>query len=156
VAWLRVEVFFDFKCFSSWAWRLKKACCHWMVMYNMSAGIKVHYLSFKFNNYNILILLLKILSILNGVFNFNGNKYSLYCLKWCAAHLKFQNYSFSLQTTSVWDFWLSHIRKRADCEHSCRTTHFVHEFCSLQIQVLCTGTKEVDSRNVITAVESCI
>jgi len=47
----------------------KKACCHWMVMYNMSAEITVHYLSSEFNNYNILSLLLKILRILNGVFN---------------------------------------------------------------------------------------
>jgi hypothetical protein len=157
VAWLSAEVFFDFRCFSSWAWRLKKARCHWMVMYNMSAEIAVHYLSFKFNNYNILILSLKMLSILNdGVFNFNGNQYTLCCLKWYAAHLKFQNYSFSLQTTAVWDFWLNHIRKGADCKHSCRTMHLIHEFCSLQMQVPCTGTKEVDGRNVITAAESCI
>jgi len=115
----------------------KKACCNWKVMYNMSAEITVHYLSFKYNNYNILILLLKILSILNGVFNFNGNKYSLCSLKWCATHLKFQNYSFSLQTTSVWDYWLNHIRKGADCKCSCRTTYFIHEFHNLQIQILC-------------------
>ena len=47
-------------------------------MYNMSAGLTEHYLHFKFNNNNIFILLLKILSILNGVSNFNVNKYSLY------------------------------------------------------------------------------
>jgi hypothetical protein len=47
-------------------------------------------------------------------------------------------------------FETSDLTTAADCEHSCRTMHFVHEFCSLQIQVLDTGTKEADGRNMNT------
>ena len=41
---------------------------------------------------HILILLLKVWSIPKGVFTFNDNTHVLYCLKWHAGRLKFQNF----------------------------------------------------------------
>jgi len=50
-------------------------------------------------------LLLKVLNVINHVFNLNENTFRLYCLKLCTAKLKFQMYPFSSYAIWVWEPW---------------------------------------------------